>query len=64
MDVHGSVGHDPVFGSRSNQILQFRTESGSDWILKETLPDRICWSLQWNVLSEGFSGYKTHWMKY
>jgi len=27
-----SVEHDPVSRSRYNGILQFRTESGSDWI--------------------------------
>ena len=32
---HASVDHDPVSGSRSNRILQFRTGSGSDWILKK-----------------------------
>jgi len=36
-----SVEHDPVSGSRSNRILQFRTGSGSDWISKKTQPDPI-----------------------
>ena len=31
-----SVEHDPVSGSRSNRILQFRTGSGSDWISKNS----------------------------
>jgi len=30
-----SVEHDPVPGSRSNRILQFRTWAGLDWILKK-----------------------------
>jgi len=30
-----SVEHDPVSGSRSNRILQFRTRSGLDWISKK-----------------------------
>jgi len=41
MYMHASVEHDPVSGSRSNRILQFRTESGLDWILKKTQPDQI-----------------------
>jgi len=32
--VHISVEHDPVYGSRSNRILQFRTGSRSDWFPK------------------------------
>jgi len=36
-----SVEYDPVSGSRSNRILQFRTGSGLDWILKKSLPHRI-----------------------
>ena len=35
LEVHASVEHDPVAGSRSNRILQFRTGSGFDWILKK-----------------------------
>jgi len=31
-----SVEHDPVSGSCSNRILQFRTGSGSDWISKKS----------------------------
>jgi len=34
--THTSVEHDPVSGSRSNRILQFKTGSGSDWISKNS----------------------------
>ena len=30
-----SIVHDPVSGSQSNRILQFRTGSGLDWISKK-----------------------------
>jgi len=36
-----SVEHDPVSGSRPNQILHFRSGSRMDWILKKTQPDQI-----------------------
>jgi len=34
--LQSSVEHDPVSGSRSNRILQFRTGSGLAWILKKS----------------------------
>ena len=43
---HISVEHDPVYGPRSNRILQFRTGSGLDWISKISLPDQIWISKQ------------------
>jgi len=45
-----SVEHDPVSGSPSNRILQFRTGPGSDWILKKTQQDQIWISkLHWSL---------------
>jgi len=41
LSIHTSVEHDPVSGPRSNRILQFRTGSGSGWILKKSQPDQI-----------------------
>jgi len=35
LDLERIIEHDPVSGSRSNQILQFRTGSWSDWISKK-----------------------------
>ena len=39
--VPDSVEHDPDSGPRSNQILQFKAGSGSDWIAKKTRPEQI-----------------------
>jgi len=49
--LFSSVEHDPVSGSRSVWILQFRTGSGSDCISKNTQPvqmwiSKLHWSLQ------------------
>ena len=35
LTLHISVENDPVSGSRSNRIMQFRTGPGLDWILKK-----------------------------
>jgi len=64
-----SVEHDPVSGSRSNRILQFRTGSGSDWISK--IPNRIrygypnCIDHCSKMLNQTFIfGQKPDWIKY
>ena len=53
---HISVEHDPVSGSRSNRILQFRTGSGLDGISKKSLPDRI-WISKPEMIIIRFAGW-------
>jgi len=65
---HASVDHDPVSGSRSNRILQFRTGSGSDWILKKLYRIRYgypnCFDHWSQMLKSGcVLEYKPDWIK-
>jgi len=62
-----SVEHDPVSGSRSNQILRFRTGSGSDWISKKLNRIRYgypnCIDHCSKMLNQSFFGYKPDWIE-
>ena len=68
--LYTSVEHDPVSGSPSKWILQFRTGSGSDWISKKLVrigygySNPNCSDHCSKMFNHSFYGYKPDWIKY
>jgi len=66
--LDASVEHDPVSGSSSNRILQFRTGSGLGWILKNStgsdMDIQTAFITAEKCIITDFFGYKPDWNKY